>query len=73
MVVTRVTNVKKNTVGLKYALFRNSGGNISFLWNISLRRELNIRRAASIFDELRGVTSSDEKLYRMLDISSQTK
>ena len=27
----------------------------------------------SIFDELRGVLSGDETLYRMLDITSQTK
>ena len=27
----------------------------------------------SIFDELRGVLSGDETLYRMFDISSQTK
>ena len=38
------------------------------------RRELKIRDAQrSIFDELRGVSSGDETLCRMFDISSQTK
>ena len=37
------------------------------------RRELKIRRAAEYFDELRGVSSGDETLCRMFDISSQTK
>ena len=37
------------------------------------RRELKIRRAAEYFDELRGVSSGDETLCRMLDITSQTK
>ena len=37
------------------------------------RRELKIRRAASIFDELRGVSSDDETLCGMPDIASQTK
>ena len=39
------------------------------------RRELKIRRPAEggIFDELRGVSSDDETLCRMLDITSQTK
>ena len=36
------------------------------------RRELKIRRAAG-FDELRGVSSGDETLCRMFDISSQPK
>ena len=36
------------------------------------RRELKIRRAAG-FDELRGVSSGDETLSQMLDITSQTK
>ena len=54
-------------------------------WNISsmrrsvsspyetLRRELKTRRAAEYFDELRGVSSGDETLFAMLDITSQTK
>ena len=37
------------------------------------RRELKIRRAAKYFDELRGDSSGDETLCRMLDITSQTK
>ena len=39
----------------------------------TLRRELKIRRAAEYFDELRGVSSGDETLCRMVDITSQTK
>ena len=39
----------------------------------TLRIELEIRRAAEYFDELRGVSSSDETLCRMLDITAQTK
>ena len=40
----------------------------------SPRRELKIRRARSIFDELRGVSSGDETLCRVLDyMTSQTK
>ena len=40
----------------------------------TLRRELKIRRSTeSVFDELRGVSSDDETLLRMLDIISQTK
>ena len=35
------------------------------------RREYDAQR--SIFDELRGVSSGDETLCRMLDITSQTK
>ena len=35
------------------------------------RREHDAQR--SIFDELRGVSSGDETLCRMLDITSQTK
>ena len=39
-----------------------------------LRRELKIRRAAEVFfSDLRGVSSGDETLCRMLDITSQTK
>ena len=34
---------------------------------------MKIRRAAEYFDELRGVSSGDETLRRMLDITSQTK
>ena len=37
------------------------------------RRELKIRRSRSTFDELRGVSSVDETLCRMPDITSQTK
>ena len=37
------------------------------------RRELKIDAQRSIFDELRGVSSGDETLCRMFDISSQTK
>ena len=38
------------------------------------RRELKIRRAAeSIFHKIRGVSSGDETLRRMLDITYQTK
>ena len=36
----------------------------------TLRRELKIRRAAEYFDELRGVSSGDETLCQMLDITS---
>ena len=34
-------------------------------------RELNIRRAAEYFDEIRGVWIADETLSRVFDISSQ--
>ena len=37
------------------------------------RRELKIRLAAEYFDELQDVSSGDETLCRMLDITSQTK
>ena len=37
------------------------------------RRELKIRLAAGVFDELRGVSSGDETLCQRLDITSQTK
>ena len=37
------------------------------------RIELKIRRAAGIFDKLRGVSSGDEIVCRMLDITFQTK
>ena len=37
------------------------------------RRELKIRCAAEYFDEFRGVSSDDEILCQMLDITSQTK
>ena len=37
------------------------------------RRELKYDAQRSIFDELRGVSSGDETLCRMFDISSQTK
>ena len=37
------------------------------------RRELKYDAQRSIFDELRGVSSGDETLCRMLDITSQTK
>ena len=40
---------------------------------MSSRRELKIRRATGIFDDLRGVSSVDETLCRILDITSQTK
>ena len=36
------------------------------------RRELKIRRAAGIFDEIRGVWIADETLSRVFDISSQS-
>jgi len=39
----------------------------------TLRRELKYDAQRSIFDELRGVSSVDETLCQMLDISSQTK
>ena len=39
----------------------------------TVRRELKIRRGAKYFDELRGVSSGDETLCQMLDITSQTK
>ena len=37
------------------------------------RRELKIRHAAGIFDEIRGVWIADEPLSRAFDISSQSK
>ena len=37
------------------------------------RRELKKRRAAEIFDEIRGVWIADETLSRVFDISSQSK
>ena len=39
----------------------------------ALTKELKIRRPAEYFDELRGVSSGDETLCRMLDVTSQTK
>ena len=36
------------------------------------RRELKIRRAAGIFDEIRGVWIADETLSRVFDVSSQS-
>ena len=36
------------------------------------RRELKYDAQRSIFDELRGVLSGDETLFRMFDITSQT-
>ena len=37
------------------------------------RRELKIRRAAGIFDEIRGVWIADETQTGVFDISSQSK
>ena len=37
----------------------------------TLRREMKIQHAVSLFDELRG--EPDETLCKMLDITSQTK
>ena len=39
----------------------------------TMRRELKIRCTAEYFDDLQGVSSGDETLCRMLDITSQTK
>ena len=38
----------------------------------TLRRGLKCDAQRSISDQLRGVSSGDETLYRMLDITSQT-
>ena len=38
-----------------------------------MRSELKYDAQWSIFDELRGVSSGDETLCRMLDITSQTE
>ena len=45
-----------------------------FYWDIQTpRRELKIRRAAEIFNEIRGVWIADETLSRVLIISSQLR
>ena len=40
---------------------------------LPVRRELKKDAQRSVFDEIRGVSSGDETLCRMLDVTSQTK
>ena len=39
----------------------------------TLRRDLNTRRAAEYFNDIRGVWIANETLSRVLDISSQSR